>query len=95
MKVPKIDTNEGKKPLTALPDEELVTGFIYFSEDQEEIDLVLLLRHATTEKEAAKYLRACLENGRNLVPVYPGEGDKVPKGAEYIGSIPDGVLYIV
>jgi len=32
---------------------------------------------------------------KKLTAVYPGLGQKAPTGAEEVGSIPDGVLYLI
>ena len=95
MKVPNVQTSKGKKPLTALPNEALITGFLAFSEESDELDLVrLLLIAEPSEKKAASILRECLEGRRKLVAVYPGNNEEPPKKATYIGAIPDGSLYL-
>jgi len=95
MKIPNVQTTKGKKPLTALPNEALITGFLSFSDEPEEIDLVRLLRIAEpSEKKAASILRECLANDRRLVAVYPGNNETPPAKATLIGSIPDGMLYL-
>ena len=95
MKVPNVQTTKGKKPLTALPNEALITGFLAFSDEPEEADMVrLLLVAEPSEKKASSILRQCLEDGRKLVAVYPGKNQTPPAKATLIGSIPDGMLYL-
>ena len=43
MKTPNVQTTKGVKPLTALPNEALVEGFLYNSDEDEEVSLVRLL----------------------------------------------------
>lgn len=96
MKIPNVQTTKGKKPLTALPNEALIEGFLFNSTEPEEVDLVRLLAIAEpSEKKAASILRECLTKGRKLVAVYPGKNDKPSAKATLIGSIPDGMLYLV
>lgn len=96
MKIPKVKTTNGWKLLTVLPNEALVTGYLSAAADAEESDLVQLLQIAEpVQKKAGAFLRQCMTKGAKLVTVYPANGDKAPKGAQLIGSIPDGALYIV
>lgn len=96
MKTPKVQTTKGVKPLTSLPNEALIDGFLFNSDEPESVDLVRLLVLAEpSEKKAASILRECLSNGRKLVAVYPGQNETPPAKATLIGSIPDGMLYIV
>lgn len=96
MKTPKVQTTKGVKPLTALPNEALIEGFLFNSNEPEDVELVRLLTIAEpSAKKAASILRECLANGRRLVAVYPGQNEKPPVKATVIGSIPDGLLYLV
>lgn len=96
MKVPYINTTKGKQPLTIVPNAALLEGFIYSDAPAEDIDVVRLLEYAEPDAEKnGAILRQCLEGKARLLPVYPGEGEKEPKGAKPIGSIIDGILYLV
>ena len=96
MKNPKVQTTQGVKLLTALPNEALIDGFLFNSTEPEEVDLVRLLTIAEpSAKKAASILRECLSKGRKLVAVYLGQNQTPPAKATLIGSIPDGVLYLV
>lgn len=50
--------------------------------------------HKELEKQAGKILRECFDYSSELIAVYPGLGEMPPKEATYIGSIPDGSLYL-
>lgn len=97
MKVPKINTTKGKQPITVVPDELLVEGFLSCEgADADDVDLVRLLEYAEPDaKRNGAILRRCLEGKARLLPVYPGEGEKEPNGAKVVGSIMDGGLYLV
>lgn len=97
MKVPQINTTKGKQPVTVVPDELLVEGFLSSEgADADDVDLVRLLEYAEPDaKKNGAILRRCLEGKARLLPVYPGEGEKEPTGAKVVGSIMDGYLYLV
>ena len=97
MKVPNVQTNEGVKPLTALPNKALIDGFIYNSTNSEEVDLVRMmsLSPELSPKQAASFLRECLTKGRNLVAVYPSQGDVPPKNAVSVCAILEGSIYML
>lgn len=96
MNVPQIITTKGKQPLTTLPDEALVEGFLSSDATPDDIDVVRLLEYAEPDaKKNGSILRQCLEGKARLLPVYPGIGEKEPTGAKFIGSIMDGGLYLV
>lgn len=96
MKTPNVQTTNGVKPLTALPNEALVEGFLYNSDEDEEVSLVRLLSIVEpSPKKAGAILRECLTKGRSLVAVYPGNNETPPAKATYLGSIADGALYLV
>lgn len=96
MNIPKIQTAEGKKPVTVVPDKLLLEAYLEAIENAEEKELVELLRYAEPSQEkAASILRQCLTTGRKLVAVYPGLGEKAPQNATRIGCIIDGGLYLV
>lgn len=96
MKIPRINTTKGKQPVTVVPDNVLVEGFLNSDAPAEDIDVVRLLEYAepNAEKNGA-ILRQCLEGKARLLPVYPGIGEKEPTGAKLVGSIMDGGLYLV
>lgn len=71
---------------------------------EESRELAQLLEYALTskygnrkelEKQAGKILRECFEGKGELVTVYPGNEETPPEKATFIGSIPDGGLYLV
>ena len=58
-------------------------------------ETVSLLMYAEPDREKAlALLEKMVQDGKRLVAIYPGNGDVVPKGAESVGDIPDGALYI-
>lgn len=96
MKVPKVQTTKGIKPLTALPNEALVDGFLFNSDDTDDVALVRLLSLVeTSPKKAGAILRECLAKGRRLVAVYPSQNETPPANATLLGAITDGSLYLV
>lgn len=98
MNVPKITTTKGLKPVTILPDDALVEGFLYATTNAspEDVDLVRLLEYAEPDaKKNGAILRRCLDGKARLIAVYPGNGEKEPNGAKVVGSITDGCLYLV
>lgn len=96
MKIPRINTTKGKQPVTVVPDNALVEGFLNSDAPEEDIDVVRLLEYAEPDAEKnGAILRQCLEGKARLLPVYPGVGEKEPTGAKFVGSIMDGGLYLV
>lgn len=96
MKIPRINTTKGKQPVTVVPDNALVEGFLNSDAPEEDIDVVRLLEYAEPDAEKnGAILRQCLEGKARLLPVYPGIGEKEPTGAKLVGSIMDGGLYLV
>lgn len=96
MKVPQIQTTEGLKPCTVLPNAQLVFGFLQNSTEEEDLDLVRLLDYAVPDPVKSGYiLRRCLEGKTKLIAVYPAKGEEAPKGAEFIANIDDGALYSI
>ena len=58
-------------------------------------ETVSLLMYAEPDREnELALLENMVQDGKRLVAIYPGTGDVVPKGAELVGDIPDGALYI-
>lgn len=96
MKIPRINTTKGKQPVTVVPDNALVEGFLNSDATAEDIDVVRLLEYAEPDaKKNGAILRQCLEGKARLLPVYPGNNEKEPTGAKFVGSIMDGGLYLV
>lgn len=96
MKIPRINTTKGKQPVTVIPNNALVEGFLNSDASAEDIDVVRLLEYAEPDAEKnGAILRQCLEGKARLLPVYPGIGEKEPTGAKLVGSIMDGGLYLV
>ena len=96
MKIPRINTTKGKQPVTVVPDNALVGGFLNSDAPAEDIDVVRLLEYAEPDAEKnGAILRQCLEGKARLLSVYPGNNEKEPTGAKFVGSIMDGGLYLV
>lgn len=96
MKIPRINTTNGKQPVTVVPDNALVEGFLNSDAPAEDIDVVRLLEYAEPDAEKnGTILRQCLEGKARLLPVYPSNDEKEPTGAKFVGSIMDGGLYLV
>ncbi len=97
MKIPNIDTKKGVEPITVLPDDMLVEAYLFLRPSADDMELVRLLQYAEPDaKKAGAILRRCLEGKARLIPFYPGiSNKKEPDGAKVVGSIIDGVLYIV
>lgn len=58
-------------------------------------ETVSLLMYAEPDREKAlALLEKMVQDEKRLVAIYPGNGDVVPRGAELVGDIPDGALYI-
>ena len=96
MKIPRINTTKGKQPVTVVPDNALVEGFLNSDAPAEDIDVVRLLEYAEPDAEKnGAILRQCLEGKARLLSVYPGNNEKERTGAKFVGSIMDGGLYLV
>ena len=54
----------------------------------------LLMQAEPDREKALALLEKMVQDGKRLVAIYPGNGDVVPRGAELVGDIPDGALYI-
>ncbi len=64
--------------------------------DKDFSENVSLLIYAKPNKdEALKLLEEVVKHDKRLVAVYPGNGEVAPKGAELVGDIPDGALYVL
>lgn len=103
IKIPLIKipcTNGSQIPITELPDELLVEAYLHHGVDGEAVDAVRFLHYAveiggTEKKKSGAVLRKCLVGGKSLCVVYPSLDEDVPKGAQLLGDIPDGGLYLV
>ncbi len=72
---------------------DLFAYYVTQYKDTEYRTLVKLLPQACGDMQKAyKILESSVNSGRKLYACYPPE--KIPDGAEIIGSIPDGVLYL-
>ena len=59
-------------------------------------EAVSLLMYAQPNRdEALKLLEEVVKKSKRLVAIYPGMGDVAPQGAEFVGDIPDGALYVL
>ena len=95
MKTPRIKINGQPRPVTELPNEELVSGFLACAAEPEALEAVQLLCYAEpSPKKAGQWLRKALLQKREFVAVYPGNNEKAPEGAEFVGDILDGALYL-
>lgn len=64
-------------------------------EDAEYSSVVKLLPYATMDMDnAIEILERVVQSDRLLVAIYPSLGDKPTDDMEFVGIIPDGVLYI-
>lgn len=97
MKVPYIPAApSGRVPVTRVGNADLIEVYLSAATEEGDVSLVRLLLYVNGPGEkSARILRKCLEGGADLVAVYPGEKETAPAGAELLGSIPDGLLYLV
>ena len=94
MNVPRLNINGRPRPVTELPNEELLTGFFACCTVPEDLEAAQLLRYAVSSpKKAGQWLRKALLEKREFVAVYPGNNEKAPAGAEFVGDIMDGALF--
>lgn len=83
------------RPVTELPNEELVFAFLSCATDPEAIEAAQMLNYSVSSpKKAGQWLRKSLLEKREFIAIYPGNNGKAPEGAEYVGEIPDGALYL-
>lgn len=57
-------------------------------------DMVSLLSYAIGKDRSIEILESIIKSGKTLVAIYPGLGEHPEKDMQYVGSIPDGELYI-
>lgn len=93
-----------KSCLTCIIEDEDIDNISDIKTAQEAKELAWLLEYALIpqyetyrdmEKQAGKILRKCFEDKAQLVAIYPGNKETPPENAIYIGSIPDGGLYLI
>ena len=79
----------------SMSDEQLMDFLIFFKHENEDYESAIhLLPYATMyDMEKIRSVLGKIEK-RILIAVYPGEEKTDTSGMEYIGSIPDGELYI-
>lgn len=72
--------------------------FYYMTEmhpDREVRSMVFLLSYAVMDRDKTySTLERIVASGRSLVAIYPGLGEEPTPDMEYLGSIPDGALYL-
>lgn len=57
--------------------------------------MVSLLSYAVMDSDKMhSILERMVASGKSLVAIYPGLGEKPTPDMEYLGSIPDGALYL-
>lgn len=57
--------------------------------------VVALLPYAIMDRDKAMlYLESIVKDNKTLVAIYPGLGKKPTKNMKFVGSIPDGALYV-
>lgn len=83
--------------VTKLKGEDL---FFYLTEvqpDKKLANMVGLLEYALMydKNKVYKMLEKITTNNKKIIAIYPGLGEKAPEGAEFIGSICDGGLYMI
>ena len=86
--------NKSTKDTTTLKGEELFHHLTNNGDDYS--SLVALLPYAMMDRnKALLFLEDMVKNGKRIVSIYPGNGEVVPSGAELVGAIPDGALYLI
>lgn len=77
---------------TKLKGEDLFYYFTHDHPDEDYRSVVALLVYASNEPHA--FLEKCVKENKTLIPVYPGIEKIDTAGMEYVGEIPDGMLYM-
>lgn len=86
--------NETATSTITLKGEEL---FYHLTHDvkNEYSSLVALLPYAIMDRDKAMlYLESIVKDNKILVAIYPGLGERPTTNMKFIGSIPDGALYV-
>jgi hypothetical protein len=91
---PKIESPIGTFYVTDFSDNDLREAYMNSDASPEDKGMVILIRTGSTKRDN-KFLRMALQEGADLVAVYPGLKEKAPKGAIRICEIMDGELYLV
>lgn len=89
-----IRMNETATSTITLKGEEL---FYHLTHDvnNEYSSVVALLPYAIMDRDKAMlYLESIVKDNKTLVAIYPGLGEKPTKNMKFVGSIPDGALYV-
>lgn len=72
--------------------------FYYMTEmhpDRKVRSMVFLLSYAIMDSDKMhSTLERMVASGKSLVAIYPGLGEKPTPDMKYLGSIPDGALYL-
>ena len=72
--------------------------FYYMTEmhpDRKVRSMVFLLSYAVMDRDKTySTLERMVASGKSLVAIYPGLGEEPTPDMEYLGSIPDGALYL-
>lgn len=95
MYIPKINTPEGLKPITVVPNCFLLGAYLSSNISAEDFEIVRYLEAVEDSEYAGAVLRSVLNGSYNFALVYPGAGGVVPEGAKFVCSVPDGALYLV
>lgn len=77
---------------TKLKGEDLFNYFTTDYPDEEYRSIVALLIYAVNDPYA--FLEKCVKEGKTLVAVYPGIEKIDTSKMEYVGEIPDGMLFL-
>ncbi len=80
---------------TKLKGEDLFYYFTHDHPDEDYRSIVALLPYALMNIEKAyRLLERSITENKTLIPVYPGIEKVDTTGMEYVGEIPDGMLYM-
>jgi hypothetical protein len=84
-----------EKQILELNDDVILDYYISQITDDEYKSVVIMLKMATKDnRTAASFIRKSIKTGKKFSAVYAGIGEEPHEGSEYIGSIPDGSLYL-
>ena len=81
--------------LTKLKGKDLFYYLTSCIDDKEYSEMVALITYAIPDaNEAFTTLENIVKDGKRLVAIYPGNGERPTSGMVLIGAIPDGALYV-